>query len=197
VLASNTSTLRLRDLAAPSYHDRLVGMHFFSPVAVMNLVELAHLPDTRPEVTRACVDVIERLGKTAVPVVDSAGFVVNRLLVPYLIGAVAAYEQGLAGPLESDTAMKLGCNHPIGPLALCDLIGLDIVLAMSKLLYREFSDDRFRPPSLLRRMVHHGQLGRKSGLGFYDYAASPPTPNRALLALIHGELEDAGLGHAA
>ena len=199
VLATNTSTLRLRDLAAPSYQDRLVGMHFFSPVAAMNLVELAHLPGTRPEVTRACRGVIERLGKTAVPVIDSAGFVVNRLLVPYLVGAVAAYAQGLAGAVEIDTAMKLGCNHPIGPLALCDLIGLDVVLAMSKLLYREFADDRFRPPPLLRRMVHDGQLGRKTGLGFYDYGASPPVPNKALYPLIHGEPDDlhGELGHAA
>lgn len=198
VLATNTSTLRLRDLVAPSYQDRLVGMHFFSPVSAMNLVELAHLPGTRPEVTRACRDVIERMGKTAVPVVDSAGFVVNRLLVPYLVGAVAAYAQGLAGAVEIDTAMKLGCNHPVGPLGLCDLIGLDVVLAMSKLLYREFADDRFRPPPLLRRMVHDGQLGRKTGLGFYDYLASPPVPNKALLALIYGEPDAHGdLGHAA
>jgi len=190
VLATNTSTLRLRDLAAPAYQDRLVGMHFFSPVPAMGLVELAHLPGTRPEVVRACRAVIEQMGKTAVPVVDSAGFVVNRLLVPYLIGAVAAYAQGLAGATEIDTAMKLGCNHPIGPLALCDLIGLDVVLAMSKLLYREFADDRFRPPPLLRRMVHDGQLGRKTGLGFYDYADSPPLPNKAVWALVCGELED-------
>lgn len=195
VLATNTSTLRLRDLAAPAYDDRLVGMHFFSPVPAMNLVELAHLPGTRPEVTRACRQVVDRLGKTAVPVIDSAGFVVNRLLVPYLVGAVAAYQQGLAGPVEIDTAMKLGCNHPIGPLALCDLIGLDVVLAMAKLLYREFADDRFRPPPLLRRMVHDGQLGRKTGLGFYDYSVSPPAANKALAALVIGELED--VGHAA
>lgn len=200
VLATNTSTLRLRDLAAPSYEDRLVGMHFFSPVPAMSLVELAHLPGTRPEVVRACRGVIETMGKTAVPVIDSAGFVVNRLLVPYLVGAVAAYAQGLAGPIEIDTAMKLGCNHPIGPLALCDLIGLDVVLAMSKLLYREFADDRFRPPPLLRRMVHDGQLGRKTGLGFYDYSASPPVPNRAVCALIHGDPDEAhggDVGHAA
>ncbi|HEU5061226.1 MAG TPA: 3-hydroxyacyl-CoA dehydrogenase NAD-binding domain-containing protein [Kofleriaceae bacterium] len=199
VLATNTSTLRLRDLAAPSYRDRLVGMHFFSPVQAMGLVELAHLPDTRPEVVRACQDVIGRMGKTAVPVVDSAGFVVNRLLVPYLVGAVAAYAQGLAGAVEIDTAMKLGCNHPVGPLSLCDLIGLDVVLAMSKLLYREFADDRFRPPPLLRRMVHDGQLGRKTGLGFYDYSQSPPVPNKALYPLIHGELDElhGDVGHAA
>jgi len=195
VLATNTSTLRLRDLAAPPYEDRLVGMHFFSPVPAMSLVELAHLPGTRPEVVRACRGVIEQMGKTAVPVIDSAGFVVNRLLVPYLVGAIAAYAQGLAGAVEIDTAMKLGCNHPIGPLALCDLIGLDVVLAMSKLLYREFADDRFRPPPILRRMVHDGQLGRKTGLGFYDYSAAPPVPNKVLAALVSGELED--VGHAA
>lgn len=207
VLATNTSTLRLRDLAAPAYQDRLVGMHFFSPVPLMSLVELAHLPATRPEVVRACRAVIQRMGKTAVPVVDSAGFVVNRLLVPYLVGAIAAYAQGLAGAPEIDTAMKLGCNHPIGPLALCDLIGLDVVLAMSKLLYREFADDRFRPPPLLRRMVHDGHLGRKTGLGFYDYSGATAVPNAALAALVNGELEaaheltrrDAGgeFGHAA
>jgi 3-hydroxybutyryl-CoA dehydrogenase len=195
VLATNTSTLRLRDLATPAYQDRLVGMHFFSPVPAMSLVELAHLPATRPEVVQACRVVIEQMGKTAVPVVDSAGFVVNRLLVPYLVGAIAAYAQGLAGAVEIDTAMKLGCNHPIGPLALSDLIGLDVVLAMSKLLYREFADDRFRPPPILRRMVHDGQLGRKTRLGFYDYSATPPVPNKALAALVMGELED--LGHAA
>jgi 3-hydroxybutyryl-CoA dehydrogenase len=144
---------------------------------------------------QACLAVIAQMGKTAVPVVDSAGFVVNRLLVPYLVGAIAAYAQGLAGAVEIDTAMKLGCNHPIGPLALSDLIGLDVVLAMAKLLYREFADDRFRPPPILRRMVHDGHLGRKTGLGFYDYSAAPPVPNRALTALVMGELED--LGHAA
>ena len=198
VLATNTSTLRLRDLVAPSYEDRLVGMHFFSPVPVMSLVELAHLPATPPEVTRVCRTVIEQMGKTAVPVIDSAGFVVNRLLVPYLVGSIAAYAQGLAGVVEIDTAMKLGCNHPIGPLALCDLIGLDVVLAMSKLLYREFADDRFRPPPLLRRMVHDGQLGRKTGLGFYDYSQSPPVPNKVVWALVCGELDDSpGIGNAA
>jgi 3-hydroxybutyryl-CoA dehydrogenase len=198
ILASNTSTLRLRDLVGGGYDDRLVGMHFFSPVPAMGLVELAHLPGTRQEVTASCHALVERLGKTPVPVIDSAGFVVNRLLVPYLIGAVAAYAQGLAGASDIDTAMKLGCNHPIGPLALCDLIGLDVVLAMSKLLYREFGDDRFRPPPLLRRMVHDGQLGRKTRLGFFDYTVDPPAANQALLALIHGERDrDQEVGSAA
>lgn len=187
ILASNTSTLRLRDLAAAGYDDRLVGLHFFSPVPAMNLVEVAYLPGTRPEVSAAGLLFVERLGKTPVPVVDSAGFVVNRLLVPYLLGAIAAYGQGLAGPVEIDTAMKLGCGHPMGPLALCDLIGLDVVFAMSKLLYREFSDDRFQAPALLRRMVTAGHLGRKTGLGFYDYAPDPPVANLAALSAVRGE----------
>jgi 3-hydroxybutyryl-CoA dehydrogenase len=188
ILATNTSTLRLKDLSAPAYQDRLVGMHFFSPVAAMALVEVSCMPETRPEVAGACRQLVERLGKTPIAVVDSAGFVVNRLLVPYLVGAVAAYAQGLAGAVEIDTAMKLGCNHPVGPLALCDLIGLDVVLAMARLLYREFGDDRFRPPPLLRRLVHDGHLGRKAGLGFYDYSVNPAVPNRTVVALVAGAI---------
>jgi 3-hydroxybutyryl-CoA dehydrogenase len=195
VLASNTSTLRLRDLIGPGYEDRLVGLHFFSPVPAMNLVEVAYLTGTRPDIATACQHLVERLGKTPVPVVDSAGFVVNRLLVPYLIGAIAAFGQGLAGQTEIDTAMKLGCGHPMGPLALCDLIGLDVVFAMSKLLHKEFGDHRYQPPPLLRRMVQDGQLGRKSKLGFYDYAENPPVPNRSLWELVSGPaVED--LAHA-
>ncbi|HKE15197.1 MAG TPA: 3-hydroxyacyl-CoA dehydrogenase NAD-binding domain-containing protein [Kofleriaceae bacterium] len=194
VLASNTSTLCLRDLAGPGYDDRLVGMHFFSPVPAMSLVEVAHLPGTRPDVERACRRLVERLGKTPVSVVDSAGFVVNRLLVPYLIGAVAAFAQGLAGQIEIDTAMKLGCGHPMGPLALCDLIGLDVVFAMAKLLHKEFGDQRYQPPALLRRMVQDGQLGRKAGLGFYDYRAGTPVPSAGLWELVSGQLGDAGAG---
>lgn len=186
VLASNTSTLCLRDLVGPGYDDRLVGLHFFSPVPAMNLVEVACLPGTRPEVAAACRRLVERLGKTPVPVIDSAGFVVNRLLVPYLIGAIAAFGQGLAGQVEIDTAMKLGCGHPMGPLALCDLIGLDVVFAMSKLLHKEFGDQRYQPPPLLRRMVQDGQLGRKTKLGFYAYGAGAPVPNRSLWELVSG-----------
>jgi 3-hydroxybutyryl-CoA dehydrogenase len=186
VLASNTSTLRLRDLAGPGYDDRLVGLHFFSPVPAMGLVELAYLPGTRPEVERACRRLVERLGKTPVPVIDSAGFVVNRLLVPYLIGAIAAFGDGLAGQVEIDTAMKLGCGHPMGPLALCDLIGLDVVFAMAKLLHKEFGDQRYQPPPLLRRMVQDGVLGRKTGTGFYDYSANPPRPNDVLWRVVSG-----------
>lgn len=184
ILASNTSTLKIADLAADLRPLRTLGLHFFSPVPAMNLVEIAHLPDTDPDALAACEAFVARLGKTAVPVLDSTGFVVNRLLVPMLLGAIAAYEQGLASAEHIDTAMRLGCGHPMGPLALSDLIGLDVVYAMAKLLYKEFGDDRYRAPALLRRLVQAGQLGKKSGMGLYDYGSKPPRANRAALAPI-------------
>ncbi len=187
IYASNTSTLRIADIAkACARSERFVGMHFFSPVPAMKLVELAHLESTQADVLRASMQFVASLGKTAVPVLDSTGFVVNRLLVPYLIGAVDAYQQGLAGPEQIDTAMKLGCGHPMGPLALCDLIGLDIVYAMAKLLYADFHDQRYKPPTLLRRLVQRGQLGRKSKLGFYDYRVDPPVANDEVVHLVRG-----------
>jgi 3-hydroxybutyryl-CoA dehydrogenase len=182
IFASNTSTLRIGDIvreARGGRADRTLGLHFFSPVPAMKLVELAHLPGTAPAVLEAAGRFVARLGKTAVPVLDSTGFVVNRLLVPYLIGAIAAYEQGLARPEEIDTAMHLGCGHPMGPLALSDLIGLDVVYGMAKLLYAEFHDNRYRPPALLRRLVQAGHLGRKSLLGIYDYRSDPARANGA------------------
>ncbi|MBK9034793.1 MAG: 3-hydroxyacyl-CoA dehydrogenase family protein [Myxococcales bacterium] len=182
ILASNTSTLKIADLSAGLRTRRTLGLHFFSPVPAMNLVEIAHLPDTDADALAACEAFVTRLGKTAVPVLDSTGFVVNRLLVPMLLGAIAAYEQGLAGAEHIDTAMRLGCGHPMGPLALSDLIGLDVVYAMAKLLYKEFGDDRYRPPALLRRLVQAGQLGRKTKVGLYDYASKPPRANLAALA---------------
>jgi 3-hydroxybutyryl-CoA dehydrogenase len=188
-LATNTSTLKLCDLIDGDAAERFVGLHFFSPVSSMNLVEVASLATTRADVTAAATGFVEALGKTPVPVIDSAGFVVNRLLVPYLVGAIAAYGQGLAPAPAIDTAMKLGCGHPMGPLALADLIGLDVVFAMSKLLFKEFDDSRYAPPPLLRRLVQDGQLGRKSGLGFYDYSTEPATPNQAVWQLIRGELD--------
>jgi 3-hydroxybutyryl-CoA dehydrogenase len=177
VLASNTSTLKISDLAAGSHDQRTLGLHFFSPVPAMSLVEVAHLPTTDPDALAAAQAFVEALGKTAVPVLDSCGFIVNRLLVPLLTGAIAAYEQGLAPAEHIDTAMRLGCGHPVGPLALADLIGLDVVYAMAKLLYREFGDDRFRPPALLRRLVQAGHLGKKTRLGLYDYSSKPARAN--------------------
>lgn len=183
ILASNTSTLKISDLAEGAHDQRTIGLHFFSPVPAMNLVEVAHLPTTDPDALAAAEAFVAKLGKTAVPVLDSTGFIVNRLLVPMLTGAIAAYEQGLAPAEHVDTAMRLGCGHPLGPLALADLIGLDVVYAMSKLLYKEFGDDRFRPPALLRRLVQNGHLGKKAGLGLYDYSVKPPRANTAALVV--------------
>jgi 3-hydroxybutyryl-CoA dehydrogenase len=185
IFASNTSTLRITEIAKRGGRlDRTIGLHFFSPVPAMKLVEIAHMNETRADVLRAAGELAKRMGKTAVPVLDSTGFVVNRLLVPYLVGAIAAYEQGLARPEEIDTAMRLGCGHPVGPLALSDLIGLDIVYAMAKLLYNDFHDVRYQPPALLRRLVQDGQLGKKTKLGFYDYRSDPPSANEEVLGLV-------------
>ena len=182
IVASNTSTLKISDLGAGLRPRRTLGLHFFSPVPAMSLVEIAHLVDTDADALAAAEAFVAQLGKTAVPVLDSTGFVVNRLLVPMLLGAISAYEHGLAGAEHIDTAMKLGCGHPMGPLALSDLIGLDVVYAMAKLLYKEFGDDRYRPPALLRRLVQAGQLGKKSGVGLYDYATKPARANLGALA---------------
>jgi 3-hydroxybutyryl-CoA dehydrogenase len=184
ILASNTSTLRISDLAPEGARDRTIGLHFFSPVPAMKLVELAYLKETADEVNAAATGFVEALGKTPIPVIDASGFIVNRLLVPYLLGAIAAYSQGLAPAPNIDKAMQLGCGHPVGPLMLCDLIGLDIVYSMAKLLYRDFGDDRFRPPALLRRLVQDRQLGKKTGAGFYEHSKGPASPNLAVWKLI-------------
>jgi 3-hydroxybutyryl-CoA dehydrogenase len=186
VFASNTSTLKIGELAAGIRDTRTIGLHFFSPVPAMNLVEVAHLAHTPPDVLAGAEAFVAALGKTAVPVLDSTGFIVNRLLVPFMLNAITAYGHGLAGADQIDTAMRLGCAHPMGPLALADFIGLDIVFAMAKLLYKEFNDACYKPPALLRRMVQDGQLGKKSGLGFYDYSAKPAVPHAALWELVRG-----------
>jgi 3-hydroxybutyryl-CoA dehydrogenase len=194
IFASNTSTLRISEIARRGgRQERTIGLHFFSPVPAMKLVEIAHMNETSPAVLMAAGSFVKQLGKTAVPVLDSTGFVVNRLLVPYLVGAIAAYEQGLARPDEIDTAMRLGCGHPVGPLALSDLIGLDVVYAMAKLLFTEFHDLRYQPPALLRRLVQNGQLGKKTRLGFFDYSTEPPRANEEIWELVHS----AAAEHAA
>ena len=142
-------------------------MHFFNPVAVMHLVEVVRGPQTDDATVDAAVALAKRLGKTPVVVKDAPGFVVNRLLCPMLNEAVLAYSQGIATASDIDEAMKLGCNHPIGPLALCDLIGLDVVLAVMKVFHHDFKDPKYRPAPLLEEMVAAGHLGRKSGRGFY------------------------------
>ncbi|HEV7558501.1 MAG TPA: 3-hydroxyacyl-CoA dehydrogenase family protein, partial [Kofleriaceae bacterium] len=163
-------------------------LHFFSPVPAMKLVELSYLASTDPDVTPAAERFVAQLGKTAVPVVDSSGFIVNRLLVPLLLNAIHAYEQGLASADQIDAAMRLGCGHPMGPLALADLIGLDVVYAMAKLLYTDFGDPCYRAPALLRRLVQQGLLGTKTGRGFYDHSAKPAVPNPEVWELIRSGL---------
>ena len=199
IFASNTSTLRIADLAEGSARaGRFIGLHFFSPVPRMKLVELAHLPSTEPDVVAKATELVAALGKTAVPVLDSTGFIVNRVLVPLLVGAIAAFQQGLARAEHIDTAMRLGCNHPMGPLALCDLIGLDIVHAMAKLLHEDLRDARYRPPALLEHLVKQGHLGKKTGRGLYDYSTDTPGTDPQVWDLVKaGSFEPAGDVEAA
>ena len=170
ILATNTSSISIAKLAAATRRPaRFVGLHFFNPVPLMALVEVVHGPQTHPSTIEAAVAFAKRLGKTPVVVKDSPGFVVNRLLCPMINEAVLAFSEGIATAHDIDEAMKLGCNHPLGPLALCDLIGLDVVLAVMQVFERDFDDPKYRPAPLLEEMVAAGRLGRKSGRGFYTY----------------------------
>jgi 3-hydroxybutyryl-CoA dehydrogenase len=178
IFATNTSTLCIAELsAAVQRQDRFLGLHFFNPVHAMKLVEVAPSLKTSRTTVDAAVAFATALGKTPVVVSDSTGFIVNRLLVPFLTDAIANLQRGLAGIADIDAAMMNGANHPMGPLALADFIGLDIVFHMASLLHAEFGDAHFAPPPLLRRLVLAGFLGRKSGSGFYDYGKTPPAPN--------------------
>jgi 3-hydroxybutyryl-CoA dehydrogenase len=170
ILASNTSSIPIVELAMASGRpSRVIGMHFFNPPPVMALIELTPAVTTSDE-TLAFVQAYgtDVLGKTCVLAKDHAGFIVNRLLVPYLFDAVRLYDEGFATREDIDTAIHLGLAHPMGPLALLDLIGLDTMLSVGDVLYAEFRDERYAPPPLLRRMVAAGRLGRKSGGGFYE-----------------------------
>ena len=170
ILASNTSSISLTKIAgACSRPERVIGMHFFNPVPLMKLVELIRALQTSDATFEAARALADRLGKTAVAVADSPGFVVNRMLVPMINESVYALSEGLASAEEIDLAMQLGLSHPIGPLRLADLIGLDVCLDVMDVMYREFSDSKYRPCPLLRKMVDAGRLGRKSGRGFYEY----------------------------
>jgi 3-hydroxybutyryl-CoA dehydrogenase len=171
IFASNTSSLTITEIAtATKRPDRFVGLHFFNPVPVMKLVEVVRTIATDPAVYEEMVAFGAKLGKTPVRAHDSTGFIVNRLLVPYLLDAIRALEEGVGSIEDIDNSMKLGCGHPMGPLTLLDFVGLDTTYYIANIMFDEFHERRFASPPLLKRMVLAGWNGRKSGRGFYDYA---------------------------
>jgi 3-hydroxybutyryl-CoA dehydrogenase len=177
IFATNTSSIGITLLAAGSGRpDRFVGLHFFNPVPMMPLVEVIRGVATSAETYDAALGFVRKLGKETVEAQDVPGFVVNLLLVPYLMDAVRALERGVASTVDIDRGMALGCGHPMGPLMLLDFVGLDTVVRIGEILFDGYREERYAPPALLRRMVAGGSLGRKSGKGFYDYAATPPAP---------------------
>jgi 3-hydroxybutyryl-CoA dehydrogenase len=174
LLASNTSSIPIAQLASWTRNrDRVLGLHFFSPVPVMKLVEVVVALDTSADAVLRAHAFAEAVGKTPIRTKDRAGFIVNMLLIPYLMAAVRMYEDGFASRADIDQGMKLGAGHPMGPLTLCDFIGLDVLYAVCDSLYEEFKRPEYAPPPLLKRMVVSGHHGRKSGRGFYEYAEQP------------------------
>jgi 3-hydroxybutyryl-CoA dehydrogenase len=180
IFASNTSSLSITEMMTatrPERQARFVGLHFFNPVPVMKLVEVVRTILTDAEVYESAVEFGRKLGKVPVRADDRSGFIVNRLLVPYLLDSVRALEEGVGSIVDIDNGMKLGCGHPMGPLTLLDFVGLDTTYYIAEIMFNEFRERRFAPPPLLKRMVKAGLYGRKSGRGFYDYAdAKNPVP---------------------
>lgn len=176
LLASNTSSLTITEMAAATRRpDRFLGLHFFNPVPVMKLVEVVRTIATAPGPYRAAVDFVHSLGKEPVEAKDASGFIVNRLLVPYMLDAIRALEHGLASIEDIDKAMVLGTGYPMGPFTLGDFVGLDTLFRIAVIMREEYAETRFAPPPLLRRLVTLGYHGRKTGRGFYDYSGEKPT----------------------
>ena len=178
IFASNTSSLTIIAMAAASGRpDRMLGIHFFNPVPLMKLVEVVRTITTSEETERRSLDFVRALGKEPIRAKDSSGFVVNLLLIPYMIDAIKALESNVASVEDIDKGMQLGAGHPMGPFTLLDFVGLDTVHKIAEIMFTEYREGRYAPPPLLRRMVLAGMLGRKSGKGFYDYSSSPPRPS--------------------
>ena len=177
IFASNTSSLTITDMAAASGRpDRMVGLHFFNPVPVMELVEVVRTIATSDEAFSAAYSFAERLGKKPITAKDNSGFVVNLLLVPYMLDAIRQLERGVASMEDIDRAMTLGLGHPMGPFTLCDFVGIDTVYRLSEIMFDEYREGRYAPPPLLKRMVSMGRFHRKRGKGFYDWSGEKPIP---------------------
>ena len=175
IFASNTSSLTIIAMAAASGRpDRMLGIHFFNPVPLMKLVEVVRTITTSEETEQRSLDFVRALGKEPIRAKDSSGFVVNLLLVPYMIDAIKALESNVASVEDIDKGMQLGAGHPMGPFTLLDFVGLDTVYKIAEIMFTEYRESRYAPPPLLRRMVLAGMLGKKSGQGFYDYSSTPP-----------------------
>ena len=175
IFASNTSSLTIGEMAsATARPDRFVGLHFFNPVPLMPLVEVVRAMTTSKETFDAAVEFVRRLGKETIVSRDRSGFIVNLLLVPYLLDAIRALERGVGTIADIDRGMQLGCGHPMGPFALLDLVGLDTAARIAEIMFEEYREPRYASPPLLRRMVDGRHAWRKTGRGFYDYATDPP-----------------------
>jgi 3-hydroxybutyryl-CoA dehydrogenase len=178
IFATNTSSLAVIDqAAATSRPSQFLGLHFFNPAQVMPLLEVVQTVTTSEETLKVGFEVGEKLGKTVVHAKDKTGFIVNRLLVPYMLDAIRAYEEGVGSIDEIDIAMKAGANHPMGPLTLADFVGLDTLVSIGNVMFDEYRERRFAAPPTLRKMVSAGWYGRKSGKGFYDYSGEKPVPS--------------------